>query len=220
MQRRRSDKIFPVVSPRDSTSQGRYGRAACTYQHNRGGEEETRVTLKKKKRRKKKGGTIDNPGMALMLGSHYYWTTDAIVSRYPSQGVPWIVVSLLFSTRDVRRLLARISSSPLAPTSLLPASRPSIFHYGNASQVIPHFSYQDFDVNGACWISRRRSMMKSPRLITAFADRVSRNVKRRARAALKRKETRPKIDYARFSISLWIVERKRRMRIWFDKINK
>lgn len=144
MQRRRSDKIFPVVPPRDSTSQGRYGRAACTYQHNRGGEEETRVTLKKKKRRKKKGGTIDNPGMALMLGSHYYWTTDAIVSRYPSQGVPWIVVSLLFSTRDVRRLLARISSSPLAPTSLLPASRPSIFHYGNASTP----SYSTFQLSG------------------------------------------------------------------------
>lgn len=123
--------------------------------------------VKKKRRRKKKGGTIDNPAMAPMLGSHYYWTTDAIVSRYPSQGVPWIVVSLLFSTRHDLRL-ARISSSPM---SLLPAfrlSKRSIFHYGNANQLIPRFSYQDFDVNGACWISRRRSMMKSPRLITAL----------------------------------------------------
>lgn len=45
--------LFRREIPR-ANKEGRYGRAACTYQHNRGGEEETRVRLKKREEEEKK----------------------------------------------------------------------------------------------------------------------------------------------------------------------
>lgn len=139
---------------------------------------------------------IDNPVMAPMLGSHYYWTTDAIVSRYPSQGVPWIVVSLLFSTRDVSRAYP-------PPLSLSLSLRRSIFHYGNANPTCSTFQLSGFRRQ---WRVLDFSEALDDEISSSnyrVADRVSRNVKRRA--ALKKKKEKKKRGPNRLLCSVFAI---------------
>lgn len=129
---------------------------------------------KKKKRSITRSGTDAG-------GSRYYWATDAILSRYASQGVSGSLL-LLFSTSNVA--LARAFSFLLLsfPLSLAfarlhsPSRLPSLrlrfpplnppFLSRCAVQAELFHELSRFDVNDACWISQRRAMMKPRRLIT------------------------------------------------------
>lgn len=157
--------LFRREIPR-ANKEGRYGRAACTYQHNRGGEEETRVRLKKREEEEKKEERSITPPWHRCQGRII---TGLLTQQYRDirrRGSPGSLFHCCFPLGTI--FVSRAYPPLLRRFCLHPASKRSIFHYGNANQLIPRFSYQDFDVNGACWISRRRSMMKSPRLITAL----------------------------------------------------